>query len=102
MAKKKLYGGETAKAVANFPISGEPVPVSVVHWLGRIKGAAARVNGELGLLDPQLAKRISAAAHQGAARNHHDPFPHDLFPNRAGPASDMHPDQGNPTRGQGG
>ena len=40
--RKTLYGGETKKAVDNFPISGETVPVSVIHWLGRIKGAAAR------------------------------------------------------------
>jgi fumarate hydratase class II len=42
--KKTLYGGETKKAVDNFPISGETVPPSVIHWLGRLKGAAARAN----------------------------------------------------------
>src|SRR4051794_18500393 len=89
MAKKKLYGGETAKAVANFPISGEPVPASVVHWLGRIKGAAARGNGELGLLDPKLAKRISAAADEVAAGNHDDQFPIDVFQTGSGTASNM-------------
>jgi fumarate hydratase class II len=89
MAKKKLYGGETAKAVANFPISGEQVPVSVVHWLGRIKGAAARVNGELGLLDPKLAKRISAAADEVAAGNHDDQFPIDVFQTGSGTSSNM-------------
>src|SRR3954451_8081435 len=89
MAKKKLYGGETAKAVANFPISGEPVPVSVVHWLGRIKGAAARLNGELGLLDPKLAKRISAAADEVAAGNHDDQFPIDVFQTGSGTSSNM-------------
>src|SRR6478735_4107730 len=89
MAKKKLYGGETAKAVANFPISGEPVPVSVVHWLGRIKGAAARVNGELGLLDPKLAKSISAAADEVAAGNHDDQFPIDVFQTGSGTSSNM-------------
>jgi fumarate hydratase, class II len=89
MAKKKLYGGETAKAVANFPISGEPVPASVVHWLGRIKGAAARVNGELGLLDPKLAKRISAAADEVAAGAHDDQFPIDVFQTGSGTSSNM-------------
>ncbi len=55
--KEQLWGGETTKAVANFPVSGETVPVPVVRWLGRIKGAAARVNCELGLLDayPRIA-----------------------------------------------
>ena len=47
----ELWGGETTKAVANFPVSGERVPLPVVRWLGRIKGTAARVNAELGLLD---------------------------------------------------
>src|SRR3954471_1454951 len=89
MAKKKLYGGETAKAGANFPISGEPVPASVVHWLGRIKGAAARVNGELGLLDPKLAKRISPASYEVAAGDHDDQFPIDVFQTGSGTSSNM-------------
>ena len=59
MSPEPLYGGETRKAIENFPISGEPVPAAVIHWLGRIKGATAVVNGELGLLRPGLAKRIA-------------------------------------------
>ena len=58
----ELWGGETAKAVENFPVSGQPVPAPVVHWLGRLKAAAARANAELGLLDADLAERIAAAA----------------------------------------
>jgi fumarate hydratase class II len=42
--QRQLWGGETAKAVVNFPVSGEPIPAPVARWLGRIKGAAARVN----------------------------------------------------------
>ena len=57
----ELWGGETAKAVENFPVSGEPIPVPVARWLGRIKAAAARVNAELGLLDADKAERIAAA-----------------------------------------
>src|SRR6266516_2821375 len=89
MAKKRLYGGETMKAVENFPVSGEPVPVSVVHWLGRIKGAAARVNGELGLLDVRLAKRIAAAADEVAAGAHDGQFPIDVFQTGSGTSSNM-------------
>src|SRR2546423_2728777 len=94
MAKKKLYGGETAKAVANFPISGEPVPPSVVHWLGRIKGAAARVNAELGLLDPKLAKRIAAAPDEVAAGPHDDQFPIDVFQIGSGTSANMNAHRG--------
>src|ERR671928_221084 len=70
MSEKELWGGETRKAVDNFPVSGERVPPSVVHWLGRIKGAAARVNADLGKLDAQLADAIAAAA-DAVARGEH-------------------------------
>ena len=59
---QELWGGETAKAIENFPISGETVPLAVVHWLARIKGAAAAVNGELGLLSKRAPARIEKAA----------------------------------------
>ena len=65
--QEHLWGGETTKAVDNFPVSGETVPVPVVHWLARIKGAAARVNAELGLLDADRAKKVAEAADQVAA-----------------------------------
>ncbi len=85
--RQELWGGETAKAVANFPVSGEPIPAPVVHWLGRIKGAAARVNAELGLLDPDKAERISAAAVRIAAGELDDQFPIDVFQTGSGTSS---------------
>ncbi len=86
---EQLWGGETSKAVANFPISGEPVPVPVLRWLGRIKGAAARVNAELGLLDPALADRIAAAADAVASGEHDSQFPVDVFQTGSGTSSNM-------------
>jgi fumarate hydratase, class II len=86
---KTLYGGETKKAVDNFPISGEPVPASVIHWLGRIKGAAARVNADLGKLDPKLAGAIAEAADAVAAGRHDDQFPIDVFQTGSGTSSNM-------------
>ncbi len=84
MPEKQLWGGETAKAVENFPISGETVPVAVVHWLARIKGAAAAVNGELGLLDKRRAARIEKAAAEVAAGRHDSQFPIDVFQTGSG------------------
>ncbi len=84
MANEQLWGGETAKAVENFPISGETVPVAVVHWLARIKGAAAAVNGELGLLDKRRAARIEKAAGEIAAGRHNAQFPIDVFQTGSG------------------
>jgi fumarate hydratase, class II len=85
----ELWGGETRKAVENFPVSGERVPVPVVRWLGRIKGAAARVNAELGLLDADVAERIATAADAVAAGQHDDQFPIDVFQTGSGTSSNM-------------
>jgi fumarate hydratase class II len=82
--RKTLYGGETKKAVDNFPISGETVPASVIHWLGRIKGAAARVNADLGKLDAKLAGAIAAAADEVAAGDYDAQFPIDVFQTGSG------------------
>jgi len=87
--KQQLWGGETTKAVANFPVSGEAVPVRVIHWLGRIKAAAARVNSELGLLDRDVADRIAAAADRVANGDYDDQFPIDVFQTGSGTSSNM-------------
>jgi fumarate hydratase, class II len=87
--KRELWGGETAKAVDNFPVSGEPIPVEVARWLGRIKAAAARVNGELGLLDAGKAERIAAAGDRIAAGEFDDQFPIDVFQTGSGTSSNM-------------
>src|ERR687892_1245486 len=87
--RTELWGEETRKAVANFTVSGEPIPVSVAHWLGRIKGAAARVNAELGLLDSEKAERIAAAAERVASGELDDQFPIDVFQTGSGTSSNM-------------
>ena len=87
--EQELWGGETRKAVANFPVSGEPIPAPVARWLGRIKAAAARVNAELGLLDPDKAERIAAAGDAIARGEHDDQFPIDVFQTGSGTSSNM-------------
>ncbi len=77
------------KAVENFPVSGEPIPASVARWLGRIKAAAARVNAELGLLEPDKAERIARAADRVAAGEFDDQFPIDVFQTGSGTSSNM-------------
>jgi fumarate hydratase, class II len=84
MSDKQLWGAETTKAVENFPISGETVPVAVIHWLARLKGAAAAVNGELGLLSKRSATRIEKAAKEIAAGKHDEQFPIDVFQTGSG------------------
>ncbi|MGO9961179.1 MAG: class II fumarate hydratase [Solirubrobacteraceae bacterium] len=87
--KDQLWGAETTKAVGNFPISGEPVPVPVIHWLGQIKAAAARVNADLELLDGEVAERIAAAADRVAAGEFDDQFPIDVFQTGSGTSTNM-------------
>ena len=89
MANEPLWGGETSKAVENFPVSGETIPVPVVRWLGRVKAAAARTNAELGLLDGGLAERIAAAGDAIAEGKHDDQFPIDVFQTGSGTSSNM-------------
>jgi fumarate hydratase class II len=86
---QELWGAETAKAIGNFPVSGEPIPVSVARWLGRIKAAAARVNAELGLLDEAKAEQIAAAGDQIANGELDDQFPIDVFQTGSGTSSNM-------------
>ncbi len=85
----ELWGGETAKAVANFQVSGEPIPAPVARWLGRIKAAAALVNAELGLLDGDKAQRIADAARRIAKGELDDQFPIDVFQTGSGTSSNM-------------
>ena len=87
--KGQLWGGETTKAVSNFPISGDTVPPPVLHWLARIKGAAARVNAELGLLDADVAERIATAADRVASGEFDDHFPIDVFQTGSGTSTNM-------------
>src|ERR671934_3035983 len=88
-APRELWGGETTKAIANFPVSGEPIPAAVARWLGRIKAAAARVNADLDLLDDDKSQRIAEAADRIANGEFDDQFPIDVFQTGSGTSSNM-------------
>jgi fumarate hydratase class II len=84
-----LYGAQTARAVANFPISGWALPAGFLVALARIKGAFARANGERGLLAPELAGAIAVAADDVAAGSHLEQFPVDVFQTGSGTSTNM-------------
>ena len=84
-----LWGAQTQRAVENFPVSGNRLEPAQVHALARIKAAAARVNGELGVLDADVAQAIEAAATAVAAGEHDDQFPVDVFQTGSGTSSNM-------------
>ena len=84
-----LYGAQTARAVANFPISGWTLPAGFLSALARIKAAFARANGERGLLSREMAKAIAAAADEVAAGSHLEHFPLDVFQTGSGTSTNM-------------
>ena len=84
-----LYGPQTQRAVENFHISGVPLPGGFISSLGLIKAAAARANGDLGLLEPTMADGIAAAATSIANGEHHDQFPVDVFQTGSGTSTNM-------------
>jgi fumarate hydratase class II len=84
-----LYGAQTQRAVENFPISGDPLPPELIHALGLVKLAAARVNRELGLLDADVANAIEQAARAVADGELDEQFPIDVFQTGSGTSSNM-------------
>lgn len=84
-----LWQAQTQRAVENFPISGTPIEPALVHALGEVKAAAARANGELGVLPADLAAAIEAAAREVAEGRYDDQFPIDVFQTGSGTSSNM-------------
>jgi fumarate hydratase class II len=84
-----LWRAQTQRAVENFPISGRPLERSQIRALGLLKGAAARVNAKLGVLEPDIADAIADAADDVAAGKYDDQFPLDVFQTGSGTSSNM-------------
>jgi len=84
-----LYGAQTQRAVENFTISGLRMPRAFIHALGLIKQSAAAVNKDLGLLDPNLADAIGAAAAEVRDGLHDSHFPIDVFQTGSGTSTNM-------------
>jgi fumarate hydratase class II len=79
-----LYGASTQRAVLNFPISGQRMPRRFLRALATIKEAAADTNTALGLLDPEVAGAIAAAARDVANGGYDDQFPIDVYQTGSG------------------
>ncbi len=84
-----LYGAQTQRAVENFPISGSGLEPAQIVALARIKRAAAIVNGEMGILDQDIANAIASAAELLISGEHHDQFPVDTYQTGSGTSSNM-------------
>jgi fumarate hydratase class II len=86
---KALWRAQTQRAVENFPISGRGLERAQIRALGLLKGACAQVNKNLGLLAPEKADAIIAAAAEIADGRHDDQFPIDVFQTGSGTSSNM-------------
>ncbi|HEY0888588.1 MAG TPA: class II fumarate hydratase [Nocardioides sp.] len=84
-----LWRAQTQRAVENFPISGTPIEPALIHAIGHVKAAAAQVNGELGVITPEQAEAIAAAARSVAAGDYDAEFPVDVFQTGSGTSSNM-------------
>jgi fumarate hydratase class II len=83
------WRAQTQRAVENFPISGRGLEPAHIAALGLIKAVAAEVNGELGVLDADMAEAISEAATDVAEGEWNDEFPIDVFQTGSGTSSNM-------------
>jgi len=83
------WGAQTERARRNFPVSGLRFPRRFVAALGLIKGECAAVNGELGVVAPELAAAIAAAAGEVADGGLDEHFPLDVFQTGSGTSTNM-------------
>ncbi|MBL7254534.1 class II fumarate hydratase [Actinoplanes sp. LDG1-01] len=84
-----LWRAQTQRAVENFPISGRGLESAHIKALAQIKGAAAQVNGSLGVIEEDLAEAIAKAAAHVAEGGYDDQFPIDVFQTGSGTSSNM-------------
>ncbi|MEU0301933.1 class II fumarate hydratase [Streptomyces sp. NPDC006175] len=83
------WRAQTQRAVENFPISGQRLERAHIEALARIKAAAAKVNAELKVLDPDIADAIQEAAAEVVAGRWDEHFPVDVFQTGSGTSSNM-------------
>ena len=84
------WGAQTQRSIENFPFGPrETMPAEIVHALGFVKQAAARVNARVGGLDAELAEAIQQAAGEVASGSHDDQFPLVIWQTGSGTQSNM-------------
>ncbi len=89
LPEEAYYGAQTARAIGNFPISGLRLPPAFIRALALIKRCAARVNGELGVIDAEIAGTVAAVAGEVMNGAMADQFPVDVFQTGSGTSTNM-------------
>ncbi|MCF3963240.1 class II fumarate hydratase [Streptomyces fuscigenes] len=83
------WRAQTQRAVENFPVSGQHLERAHIRALAQIKAAAAKVNAELGVVDPDIAEAVRSAAEEVAEGRWDEHFPIDVFQTGSGTSSNM-------------
>jgi fumarate hydratase class II len=84
-----LWGAQTQRSIQNFKISGERMPIALIHALALIKRAAASVNRDLGVLDAHVAAAIIEAADEVISGRHDAEFPLVVWQTGSGTQTNM-------------
>ena len=84
-----LYGIHTARAVANFPLSGYRLPAVFIRAYAQVKLACVRTNASLGYLSLPMAQALETACKELADGSHHDQIVVDAFQGGAGTSTNM-------------
>lgn len=87
--KDKYWGAQTQRSKENFPIGNEKMPNEIIHAFAIVKKAAAKVNSELGLLEPEKAEAIQYAADQILDNQLNDHFPLVVWQTGSGTQTNM-------------
>lgn len=86
---RRLWGAQTQRSLEHFAISTERLPPELVRALASVKLACAQVNAELGLMPPDKARAIMAAAQELLDGQHADEFPLSVWQTGSGTQSNM-------------
>ncbi len=89
VSSKVLWGAQTQRSLENFPISGDLIPIEIIHALALIKQAAAKVNARLGVLNKSDRDLIITAASEIASGMHDDQFPLKVWQTGSGTQTNM-------------
>src|ERR1700722_19521824 len=84
-----LWGAQTQRAVENFPVSGDTIGRDLIGALAALKGVSATVNGQLGVLESDMAAAIHDAASAVSSGAYDGEFPVDVFQTGSGTSSNM-------------
>jgi len=84
-----LWGAQTQRSLHFFAISTEKMPEPLVNAMARLKRAAAKVNADLGELDPKIADAIMRAADEVVAGKWPNEFPLSVWQTGSGTQSNM-------------